>query len=358
MRRELGMLAAFIGIGALLYFSNHTFLEASNVDSTTKEIARLGIFAVGEGLVIITGGIDLSVGSVIGLTGVIIAKLSSSAVGTEYLHQQVWIGITVAMAVALAIGLFQGLLITRMNLQPFIVTLGGMLLFRGVAQVISEGNTMSMGGSSSLPPIMEQSLWQIGNWTILSTPVLIFLIVLVLGVYLLHFTVFGRYLYAIGGSRDAAEYSGIPVKRVELLTYIISAGLAGVAGVVGTYVGAMTHTNGMGYELPAIAAVVIGGCSLRGGEGSILGMLIGCGIIRVINNGINLFKYSYRDAAGNLQEFKIGTNWEFVITGSVILLAVMLDQIVHALQARRRIRKAGQMAAAAAPLAAPEPRSG
>jgi ribose transport system permease protein len=163
--------------------------------------------------------------------------------------------------------------------------------------------------------------------------------------YLLHFSVFGRYVYAIGGSRDAAAYSGIPVRKVEMMTYVISATCAGLAGVCETYVGSMMHTNGIAYELSAIAAAVIGGCSLRGGEGSVFGILIGCGIIRVIRNGINLFKFNYV-AKGVKQEFRLDTNWNDVIIGSVILLAVILDQLVHFAQAKRRTRKAGEIAAA------------
>ena len=350
MRRELGMLAAFILMCTALWLSNHDFLGPPNVLNTTREIARLGIYAVGIGIVIITGGIDLSIGSIIGLTGCIIAKLSAPD-DPNCLHWPLWAGITVAMSVAVLLGLMQGLLITGLKLQPFIVTLGGMLLFRGIAQVITNGGTLSFG-ASPLPEAMEASLWKIGPWTILSTPMLMFLVVLVIGTYLLHFSVFGRYVYAIGGSRDAAEYSGIPVRKVETMVYVLSATLAGLAGVCETYVGSMMHTNGVAYELSAIAAAVIGGCSLRGGEGSIFGIVIGCGIIRVIDNGINLFKYTYRDAAGQMQVFQVGSNWNFVITGAVILIAVILDQVVQMAQANRRTRRAGEIAAAKS---APEP---
>jgi len=342
MRRELGMLVALILMCAGLWYSNHDFLSPRNVLNTSREISRLGIFAVGVGVVIVTGGIDLSIGSIIGLTGVIIAKLSSPATDQDvYLHWPLWLGITTAMTVAIGLGAFQGWLITALNLQPFIVTLGGMLLFRGVAQVITNGGTLSFA-ESRLPDFMESPLITYHGWTILSTPLLIFIVVLLAATYLLHFSVFGRYLYAIGGSRDAAEYSGIPVKRVEMITYVISAGCAGLAGVCETYVGSMMHTNGLAYELYAIAAVVIGGVSLRGGEGTVLGMLIGCAIIRVIRNGINLFTLH----PGQPNEFRIGPSWNEVILGAVILIAVLLDQLVHIAQAKRRTRKAAEIAAA------------
>jgi ribose transport system permease protein len=340
------MLAAFLLMCAALWYSNPSFLGPSNVLNTSREISRLGIYAIGVGVVIITGGIDLSIGSLIGLTGVIVAKLASPATDQAgYMHWPLWAGLATAMAVALALGFLQGWLITRLDLQPFIVTLGGMLLFRGIAQVITEGGTLSFG-DSALPSAMEASLITYHGWTILSTPLLIFLIVMLLAGYLLHFSVFGRYLYAIGGSRDAAQYSGIPVKRVEMMSYVISAGCAGLAGICETYVGSMMHTNGVAYELYAIAAAVIGGVSLRGGEGSVFGILVGCGIIRVIRNGINLFKFTYHDATKALQEFRLGSNWNDVIIGAVILIAVILDQLVHIAQAKRRTRKAAEIAAA------------
>jgi ribose transport system permease protein len=161
----------------------------------------------------------------------------------------------------------------------------------------------------------------------------------------LHFSVFGRYVYAIGGNRDAAEYSGIDVKKVETLTYVISAGLGGVAGVCyAAYIGQMSQQVGIAYELYAIAAAVLGGCSLRGGEGTVLGIIIGSAIMRVIDNGINMFQLRYRDESGIARIWRLNSNWTFVIIGSVILVAVVLDQVVHIVQTARRTRRAGAAA--------------
>ena len=167
---------------------------------------------------------------------------------------------------------------------------------------------------------------------------------IVLGGYLLHFTVFGRYVYAIGGNRDAAEYSGINVNKVETSTYVISAGLAGVAGVCyAAYIGQMSQQVGIAYELYAIAAVVLGGCSLRGGEGTVLGIVIGSAMMRVIDNGINMFQLRYHDADGIPRLWRLNPNWTFIIVGAVILIAVILDQVVHIVQSARRVRHgAGQ----------------
>jgi ribose transport system permease protein len=169
--------------------------------------------------------------------------------------------------------------------------------------------------------------------------------VLLLATYALHFTVFGRYIYAIGGNRDAARYSGIAVKKVETLAYVISAGLGGVAGICyASYIKEMTYNVGIAYELYAIAAAVLGGCSLRGGEGTILGIVIGSAVMKVIDNGINMFQLRYTDANKIPRIWRLDNNWTFIIIGAVILIAVILDQVVHIVQANRRTRKAGSIA--------------
>jgi ribose transport system permease protein len=335
------MFVALVAMCVGLYISNPDFLGQSNVINTTRQIAMLGIFAIGSAFVIITGGIDLSVGSIIGLTGVLIAKFSShdqSCYGWPF-----WIGIPAALAIVLLIGLIQGLLITRLNLQSFIVTLGGMLLLRGVSQTIVEGGTLSFGENSPFPKLSDSGLFLYHGDPLLPYPVLIFIIVALLGTYLLHFTVFGRYVYAIGGNRDAAEYSGINVKRIETLTYVISAGLAGVAGVCyAAYIGQMSQQVGIAYELYAIAGAVLGGTSLRGGEGTVLGVFIGSAIMRVIDNGINMFQFRYKTPTGASRIWRLDPNWNFIIIGTVILVAVILDQVAHIVQANRRTRKGAE----------------
>jgi ribose transport system permease protein len=330
-----------------LYISNPDFLGQSNSINTLRQISMLGIFAIGIGFVIIAGGIDLSIGSVIGLTGVLIAKLSSTQLGG--LGYPLWIGIPVALGVALLIGLGQGLLITRLKLQPFIVTLGGMLFLRGVSQTIAGGGTLSLGGSPLLA-LANGGLLESGSDALVPYPLLMFLAVGGVAAYALHFTVFGRYVYAIGGNRDAAEYSGINVRRVETSTYVISAGLGGVAGVCyASYIGQMSQQVGIAYEMYAIAAAVLGGCSLRGGEGTVLGIIIGSAVMRVIDNGINMFQLPYEDADRIQRIWRLDPNWTFIIIGAVILVAVILDQIVHIVQTKRRIRHASAGAAEAAP---------
>jgi ribose transport system permease protein len=347
MRRELGMFIALVCLCFGLWATNHDFLGASNAINLTRQISMLGIFAIGISFVIITGGIDLSIGSVIGLTGVLIAKISGQFYPDNPesggLGYSLWVGIPVALAVAALIGLAQGLLITRLGLQPFIVTLGGMLLLRGVSQTIVRGGTLSLG-EIPLVDLANGGFFGSKDAPLLPYPFLILVAVALVAAFLLHFTVFGRYIYAIGGNREAAEYSGIPVRRVETMTYVISALSGGIAGVCyAAYIGQMSQQVGVAYELYAIAAAVLGGVSLRGGEGTVVGSIIGSCIMRVIDNGINMFQWAYRDAAGEKRIFRLDNNWTFIIIGGVILTAVVLDQVAHIVQAKRRIRRSAQV---------------
>src|ERR1043165_3332789 len=336
MRKELGMFCALVALCLVIGISNSDFFGGTNLTNTSRQVAMLGIFAIGVGFVIITGGIDLSIGSVIGLTGVLTAKFSAPFVEgvTSGYGWPIGIGIAIALAVALLIGLVQGLLITRLNLQPFIVTLGGMMLIKGVSQVITDGGSISFG-NHGFRALGDEGLGL--GFMEIPWPVLIFAAVALVATYVLHFSVFGRHLFAIGGNRDAALYSDVPVKRIECSTYVISAGLAGVAGITyAAYIGQMAHSVGEGYELYAITAAVIGGCSLRGGEGTILGVVIGAAVIRVLDNGINMFKLTVTDAAGKVATWSLSDNWRNVIIGAVILVAVILDQMGHVLRNRKR----------------------
>ncbi|HZU81379.1 MAG TPA: ABC transporter permease [Polyangiaceae bacterium] len=343
LRRELGMTVALCVMALALWWSNPDFLGRSNVVNTLRQISMLGIFAIGIGFVIIAGGIDLSIGSLIGLTGVLVAKISSTGPGG--LGHSLWTGIPLAVATVTMVGLAQGLLVTRLGLQPFIVTLGGMLLVRGVSQTVVQGGTLSLGGS----PLLRLANGGVLVWRgepLVPYPLLVLVAVIAASVYVLHFSVFGRYVFAIGGNREAARYSGIPVRTVETLTYVVSAGLAGVAGVCyAAYIGQMSQQVGIAYEMYAIAAAVLGGCSLRGGEGTVFGIVIGSAIMRIIDNGINMFEWRYEDEGGVPRIWRLDPNWTFMIIGAVILVAVILDQIAHDLEDRRRVRRAAAVAA-------------
>ncbi len=329
----LGMTIALLLMCAVIWFSNESFASGPNIRNNTRQVALLGIYAVGVSFVIISGGIDLSIGSVIGLAAVVTVKLSAGADRGGF-GLPLALAIAAALGLSMALGLVQGLLITRAGLQPFILTLCGMLIYRGVSQTVLGGGDISFGDSQVVAVSFFVSEIGEGSFLwIITWPVIIFLVVMGAAAYLLHFTVFGRYLFAIGGNREAARYSGIPVRTVETVTYVVSAGLAGLAGVVhAAYLPQVNHQIGIGYELTAIAAAVLGGCSLRGGEGSIPGILIGAAIMQVIDNGINLF----RIPLGNGRTWRLDENWKHIIIGGVILGAVSLDGLLHKLRQRRR----------------------
>ena len=351
--REFGMLVALAMIYLALRFSNPAVINCDNIFNVTRQMAMFGVLAIGSAFVIITGGIDLSVGSLVGLTGVILAWISSTAEGGH--GHPLWIGISVSLAVAIMVGVIQGLLITRMDLQPFIVTLGMMLLLRGVSQTIVQGGNISFAQFGDFANVSILNLHRDAARGLPGDPtlplmLLIMVIVAVVCGYLLHFTVFGRYIFAIGGNRDAAQFSGIPVKNVEMMTYVISAGLAGVAGICfASYNGQQDQNVGVAYELQAIASCVLGGCSLRGGEGTVIGVIIGTALLKVIDNGLNMFQILYKNAKGRTVAWKPDDNWKFIVIGAVILVAVILDQVVHFMQKRRRTRAAG-LAATQPPL--------
>jgi ribose transport system permease protein len=328
----LGMALALLAMCLVIGLSNPNFASSQNLFNTSRQVALLGIYAVGVAFVIISGGIDLSIGSVISLAAVVVVKLSApSSQGGEALP--LWLGVAAALGIALSIGLLQGLLITRAGLQPFILTLAGMLIYRGVSQTILGGGDISFGEPAD--PAIRFLIERVGEGRFLGipAPAVVFLGVMAAASFLLHFTVFGRYVYAIGGNREAARYSGIPVARVETATYLISAGLAGLAGVVyAAYLPQVNHNIGFGYELTAIAAAVLGGCSLRGGEGSIPGVLLGAAIMQVMDNGINMFQLKL---AGG-RTFRLDENWKYIIIGGVILGAVVLDGLMFRLRAGRK----------------------
>lgn len=346
MRKELGMFVALVVISLIIGISNESFYKYSNITVVINRIAMLGIFAIGVSFVITTGGIDLSVGSVIGLTGVLIARLSAQfeedALGVTGAGYSIWVGVGVALAVAVAIGVIQGLLITRMGLQPFIVTLSGMLLIKGVSQTVTAGGTISLGTMpfrSLANDGVKLATHPVSGDLKILYPVFIFLAIVMIATYVLHFTVFGRHIFAIGGNRDAAKYSGVPVQRVELATYVISAGLSGVAGVIfASQIGGMSKSVGESFELQAIAAAVLGGVSLRGGEGTVLGVIIGSAVLKIMDNGITMFKIPYTDKNGHPAKWGLDDNWSNIVIGAVILGAVVLDQVMHMLQERKKLQ--------------------
>jgi ribose transport system permease protein len=303
-KKELTMLAVllvlFIGTAAL----NPNFLGADNLSNNVRHVALISLFALGEAIVIIAGGIDLSVGSIICI----------AAVTTSYLTMYLGFGIAaaavIALLVSLAIGLAQGALISWLGVQPFVVTLGSMLLLRGVAEVLTGGTDVGFQGKF---PGFRFLGWGTGFG--LPMPFWFALVAVLLTAYLMHRTLFGRYCYAIGSNAEAARLSGVPVQGIRLATFVMSALLCGVSGLLYVaYLPTATPSLGSAYELHAVAAAVLGGCSLQGGRGSVFGVVIGAGILQLTFNAVNLVGKSL---------------WQNVVAGGVILAAVIVDRLLE-----------------------------
>jgi ribose transport system permease protein len=313
-----GLLAFVCAVTAI---ASDSFLTVANLESLVHRTALDGILSIGAAFVIITGGIDLSIGSVVCIVGVLLPYLL-----TEH-HWPVGLAVACVLALAVAIGLFHGLLITKLRIQPFVVTLCGLLLYRGIARGITE-KTQGFGSDfTGLKAIVTTRLPIFGgseDLFHLRSTALILIIIAVIAAVFLNKTIYGRYLLALGNNAEAARYSGINVNRLTVLAYVICAALAGLGGMLYVLdVNAAQPSNfGNSYELYAIAAAVLGGCSLRGGEGSIIGVVIGTAVIVVLRNTINLVFDNQ--------------NIEFAIIGGVILVGVIVDELARRLVTARR----------------------
>jgi ribose transport system permease protein len=285
------------------------FLKAANLLNIANQISIIAIIAIGMTMVIITGGIDLSVGSLIALSAVTATLLIRDLAGAEHAGPTgMVLCCLAAIAVCAGVGVFNGLLITLFDLPPFIVTLGVMLIASGLAFIFAE--------DQSIYQVPDSFTW-LGRgadlFTIPNAVVLMLALYLVAHVVMTRMTI-GRYLYAVGGNTEAARLSGVPVQRVLLLAYIACASLAGLGGVVmASQLKSGAPTYGQMYELIVIAAVVVGGTSLSGGEGRIFGTLVGAFLIAVIQNGMNLTG--------------VESNRQKVVLGAVLLGAVLLDRL-------------------------------
>jgi ribose transport system permease protein len=319
MKKVLGILGLLIAICVFTASLNENFLSAYNLQNTLRWTALYGIISIGVAFVIISGGIDLSIGSVVGLTGSVLAWLLTVR------GVPVPLALAACLVMALAIGFAHGLLITKLKLQPFVVTLCGLLLYRGLARFVTDDQSLGFGSSfEGLRELATGSIPVTAEFSI-PLPAVFLAVVGVAAAVLLRLTVFGRYLLALGNNEEAARYSGIRTDRIVIAAYVFCSLLAGLGGVLFALDVNSVQPSGLGefYELYAIAAAVLGGCSLRGGEGSILGVVIGAAVMRVLYNAINILH--------------IPTHLEFAIIGIVILGGVIADELVRRFLARRRI---------------------
>ncbi len=317
-KKDMGLAVLIIVVGAAVYLRNPLFLSPINLGNTANLIGLFGLFAIGQGFVIMTGGIDLSVGSTMALLGVLFVDM----IGRFGIPWPVAILLTLLLGVL--IGLAHGILITKLKMQPFVVTLCGLLIYRGIARGYTGEATAGFPFGASYPEL---------EWLTVGRSFGIphsFYAMLVIGLaawFVLHRSVFGRHLYAVGKNEEAARYSGVNTQFVIIAAYVTCAVLASVAAI---YFAMFTKSvqpssHGNFYELYAIAAAVLGGFSLRGGEGSIIGVILGAVLLQELQNLVNLLG--------------IPSSLNFAVMGGVILAGVLADQQFNRYRERKRAAK-------------------
>lgn len=288
---------------AVVSILNPSFLSPKNIMNILRQTSVNAVIAAGMTFVILTGGIDLSVGSILGISGAVCASLLVSG-------KNVVIAVLAALVVGAVVGFLNGFIISKGKLQPFIATLATMTVLKGLTLVYTNGNPITLGSNE-----LAMSFGKIGGGTILGipTPAMIMILVFMACYYILHNTKMGRYTYALGSNEEATKLSGLNTDKIKIWVYTISGILASIAGIIITSrLYSAQPTAGSGYELDAIAAVVLGGTSLNGGKGKITGTIIGALIIGVLSNALNILDVS--------------SYYQTMVKGAVILLAVLLDR--------------------------------
>ncbi|QGU94656.1 ribose ABC transporter permease [Clostridium bovifaecis] len=291
-------IAVLVLILIVATFISDDFLTVDNLLNVIRQVAIVAIVAAGMTFVILTGGIDLSVGSILALSGAMSASVLAKS-------NSVFIAIIVALAIGVAFGFFNGIFITKGGIPPFIVTLASMVLVRGCVLVFTNGSPIA---------IKSAAYKFIGKGYILGIPfpIIVLIGIFAIGYFILKYTKFGRSVFSLGGNREASRLSGISIKKTETLVYTISGLMAGLTGLLLTSrLGSAQPTAGNGYELDAIAAVILGGTSLSGGQGAIFPTAIGALILGVLDNILTLM---------NVNPFAAN-----IVKGAVILLAVLAD---------------------------------
>lgn len=298
-----GTIISLVILVLLITYINDRFLTSYNILNIFRQITYIGLIAFGMTFVVITAGIDLSVGSILSLTGMIMGLLLVNG-------QPEYLAIGTALFIGIILGSINGIAISYLKLQPFIVTLATMTMYRGLTMILSNG-IPAMDIIDNAPFLDYLAQGRLFN--IIPIPMIILLFVLVILIIILQNTAFGKSVYAIGGNEEAARLSSIPIRKVKIIVYGLSGLMSAISGVLlSSRLSSAQPMAGYGYELDAIAAVVIGGTSLAGGKGRIFGTFLGVLIIGVLNNGLNIIGVS-----PFYQQF---------IKGIVILLAVAIDR--------------------------------
>lgn len=306
--QKYGILIALLLACVVLSLISSNFLTGRNALNVLRQTSINGVLAIGMTFVILTRGIDLSVGSVVALTGVVAASFATTST-SGFIPGAPWpalIALAIGIGVGMGCGAISGVIVSRFKVPAFVATLGMLSAARGL--------TLLYSGGRPIPALSPGFRW-IGTGDVLGIPVPIFVLLAVFAAawFVLSQTRFGRHVYAVGGNPHAAKVSGLPVNRIRMLVYVISGGLAGLAGMIlAARTGSALPQAGVAYELDAIAAVVIGGTSLAGGVGRVTGTLVGALLIGVMNNGLDLMG--------------VESYYQQVIKGVLIVAAVMLDQ--------------------------------
>ncbi|MEM0374154.1 MAG: ABC transporter permease [Sulfolobales archaeon] len=298
-------------------------MTLSNLIIMTRHVAINAILTLGMTLVIITGGIDLSVGSVVGLAGMIAGGLINEGLVLNFLGITIYFSVPLVILISLllgiAVGFFNGILVTRFKVPSFIATLGTMYIARGAALLRSDGKTFpNLVGD---PALGNTGFPVLGEGSLLGIPFIIWILIILggLAVYVTTKTPLGRYIYAIGGNENAARLSGIRVNKVKLIVYMFSGFTAAMVGlIISSQLVAAHPATGESFEMNAIAAAVLGGTSMSGGRGSIAGAIAGAFVIGVLSDGLIMLGVS--------------SFWQIVIKGIVIISAVIIDQLQNELQ--------------------------
>jgi ribose transport system permease protein len=311
--RELNVLSALIVIVILMSMLSPYFLTQDNIFNVLRGMSTIGIMAIGQTMVIITGGIDLSVGSILAVSSMLTARMIT-------VHDEnAFLALLSGLSFGLLLGTLSGLIITKFKINPFITTLGMLSVGRGLTYLLATG---VKGTVASNIPMKNESIVFLGNGYLGKVPfsVVILLFLVILATVFLKRTVLGRYIYAVGSNERSARLSGVPVDKVRIFVYGISGFFCALAGIIVTGRLSTAATNiGLGNELDVIAAVVIGGASLQGGEGTVTGAIIGATIMAIVRNAFVLLH--------------IPNHFQTITIGIVIILAVGIDQIL-----KRRLR--------------------
>lgn len=311
--REFGVLLALVVLVVAMSFLSPAFLTELNIFNVLRGMSTIGIMSIGITMVIVTGGIDLSIGSILAAASIMTARLIYTEVTTP------WIAVLIGLGFGGVLGMVNGLVITRLRVNPFITTLGMLTVARGVTYLLASGLE---GTVASNVPLRDEGVSFLGNGYVLQDtflargipfPVILMIILVIIFTLFLRYTVLGRQIYAVGSNEIAARLSGVPANQVKLFVYTLTGVLSALAGIMTAGLLRTAATNaGSGIELDVIAAVVIGGASLSGGEGSIFGAIIGAAIMAIVRNAFVLLQFpSYAQA---------------ITIGVVIIAAVATDQ--------------------------------